>query len=326
MASLADLIMQMNGQDQPDFLSTLAPNDLEPAKLTSRGIQETLGAVQPNNGGTVMDILAKRFQPTMDDNSNALLSTMLGKFATGQTMADDRANTYVKQLSTIGAMQKLAGTNAGGATGELVDRLQKENPGMKFGDALYQVQTGYRKGMTLDATGNVVPMAGYPGAIKDVKSAESSGTESGKLTADAQNTLPDVLDQASLAKKYVGEALNSPGLDANFGMAGVIPNRPGSEASTAHSILQQIQGGTFMNAYTQLRGGGQISDKEGDKAQSAVFRMQTAQSGDAFRSAAKDYFDVLDLGIARAKNKASGAVFKPGYQPQSNSVHWDDLQ
>lgn len=159
------------------------------------------------------------------------------------------------------------------------------------------------------ATGNSIEKGLPPQDEPVIKGQQKSAETAGDITTKAQADLPSVIDQANLAKKYVTEAIDSPGFDANFGIKSVVPNRPGSEASNTKALLDQIKGGTFLNAYTQLRGGGQISDVEGAKAQDAVFRMQRAQTPDAFKSAAKDYFDVLDLGIQRSQNKASGAVF-----------------
>lgn len=68
----------------------------------------------------------------------------------------------------------------GGSTGVLVDRLMKENPGMKFGDALYQVQTGYRQNMTSN-DGNLSAMMGAPEAKGALKYGETMGGKQAEL-------------------------------------------------------------------------------------------------------------------------------------------------
>lgn len=71
--------------------------------------------------------------------------------------------------------------STGGVVGELMDRLKKENPKLTDNQALYLVQTGMRQGLSLDDSGNVVPMGG----IINAKGAITAGTEAAKKTGAA---------------------------------------------------------------------------------------------------------------------------------------------
>jgi hypothetical protein len=82
-----------------------------------------------------------------------------------------------------------------------------------------------------------------------------------------------------------------------------------------------------LQAFTTLKGGGSITEKEGEKATAAINRMSTAQSEKEFNIAAREYQDVLRTGIERAKVKAAtlskgggGATLAPTGEIDFNSL------
>lgn len=138
-----------------------------------------------------------------------------------------------------------------------------------------------------------------------IKAAEGQA----KNIVKAREDYAKVYDNYITSKTVIDRALASPGLDSNFGVKGLIPNMPGGEASDAAAILAQIEGGAFLTAFETLKGGGQITEVEGEKATNSVVRMRRAQSANEFRSALGDYMDVMDRGLERARKAASGEVY-----------------
>lgn len=67
--------------------------------------------------------------------------------------------------------------------------------------------------------------------------------------------------------------------------------------------VEQLQGGVFLEAFESLQGGGQITDKEGEKAAAARARLSMTQSEDAFRQALDEYRFYIEQGIARLKGE-----------------------
>lgn len=63
--------------------------------------------------------------------------------------------------------------------------------------------------------------------------------------------------------------------------------------------IDQIKGGAFLEAYKSLRGGGQITELEGQKAEAAQARFSTAQSEEDFRDALMEYKFYIEQGIRR---------------------------
>jgi len=79
---------------------------------------------------------------------------------------------------------------------------------------------------------------------------------------------------------------------------------PGTDAADFDARLEQLKGKTFMQAYQSLRGGGQITEVEGDKATKALNRMSRAQSEKEFITAAREFQQNMRLGMELAAQKA----------------------
>ena len=55
-----------------------------------------------------------------------------------------------------------------------------------------------------------------------------------------------------------------------------------------------------------LRGGGQITENEGDKAEKAMIRLNTAQTEEDFRLALQDFKDAVTMGYQKLQARAGG--------------------
>ena len=100
---------------------------------------------------------------------------------------------------------------------------------------------------------------------------------------------------------------------------GVIPGMPKEpiggteEADFMARFNQTKEGKAFLQAFELLKGGGQITEVEGNKAQGAITRMGTAQSEKEFVAAAREYQDAIRIGIQKLREQ--GAVGQPSMQP-----------
>ncbi len=84
------------------------------------------------------------------------------------------------------------------------------------------------------------------------------------------------------------EALNSFNLGALRG-----------DAARARSKLNKIKGGAFLKAFESLKGGGQITELEGKKAEQAQSRLETALNYPDFLDALEEFRFYVDIGIRR---------------------------
>jgi hypothetical protein len=116
---------------------------------------------------------------------------------------------------------------------------------------------------------------------------------------------------AQQASQAIEGLLNSEGAPRIFGLQGAFPIVPGTKRADAKAYLDQVKGKTFLEAYNTLKGGGQITEVEGAKAEAAIARLNKAQSWESAQSALKDLKGVIDQGLARARQKAGATNATP---------------
>ena len=160
----------------------------------------------------------------------------------------------------------------------------------------------------------------------DYLALEAKMKQQGKQAAIDAVAVPAAIDSATQAISKIDELVGKPTLKDKSGKViqqGTAPHPgfeqavgagvpglkyvPGTSAADFNARLAEIQGGAFLEAYNTLKGGGSITEVEGQKATQAITRMSTAQSEAEFKTAARDFQDVLRKGIDRAKAKVGGA-------------------
>jgi hypothetical protein len=124
----------------------------------------------------------------------------------------------------------------------------------------------------------------------------------------ALTKIDQLVGKPAIKDKVTGKVIEEgtpahPGFKAAVGASSLIPTMPGSKAADFEARLDEIKGGAFLEAYNTLRGGGSITEVEGQKATQAITRMSTAQSEKEFINAARDFQDVIRAGIKRSKEK-----------------------
>lgn len=173
-----------------------------------------------------------------------------------------------------------------------------------------------------------------PRLQSQIAGAKTGATEFAKATTAAQTGLPQVVATADDLSRHIDEMIGSkggeikphPGMGSYLGSSGMLGYVPKTEAADFKSRLEQLQGGTFLQAYNTLRGGGQITEVEGAKATAALNRAKAAQNEQAFKTALRDFQDVVQKGADRARQAAQGnfAVPEPA-APLGGAVNNTDL-
>lgn len=151
--------------------------------------------------------------------------------------------------------------------------------------------------ITLDAIGQARVVAAKESAKTTAKAQAENAMELPKAEASAQQML-DLLDSI---EKHPGKTRAVGAYVGN-----VSPLMLGPDAVDFQRQLEQLQGKLFLEAYQSLRGGGQITEIEGAKAEAAMANMSRAQSEDQFNKALRDLREVVNAGRERAR-KGAGA-------------------
>lgn len=136
--------------------------------------------------------------------------------------------------------------------------------------------------------------------------AEAGGKITGGAAATAQIDLPRLEQNAQRALQTIGYLKKSPGLPYITGAYSAAPIVPGTAQADADALAKQIQGKTFLEAYSTLKGGGQITEVEGAKAEAAIGRLQRSQTRREYIRALNDLEEVLNTGMDRARKAAGG--------------------
>lgn len=154
----------------------------------------------------------------------------------------------------------------------------------------------------------------------------------GKSQGEAEVDLPNTLSKAEQSIALLDDLINHPGLSTAVGAKGLTGGLlfgqvlPATDAADFMARLEQIQGTQFLEAYQSLKGGGQITEVEGAKAEKAIARMQRSQSEESFKQAANEFKEVIKNGMKRARQKAGASeeYVPPG--KSINDVSDDDLK
>ena len=151
--------------------------------------------------------------------------------------------------------------------------------------------------------------------------ARSAGQAAAKSEQAANDVLPKVIDTATAALANIDAMIGSPerkdpvtgkvipatrphpGFTTVVG-ATMLPGArfvPGTSAADFQARFDQIKGSAFLQAYETLKGGGQITNIEGEKGTAALNRMSIAQSEREFIQAAREFQEVVQKGLERAQ-------------------------
>ena len=69
------------------------------------------------------------------------------------------------------------------------------------------------------------------------------------------------------------------------------------------SKIEQMQGQAFLQAFQSLKGGGAITEREGQAALNAVARLQRTQSQEAFQASLQELRTIIERGKRRLEGQ-----------------------
>jgi hypothetical protein len=116
------------------------------------------------------------------------------------------------------------------------------------------------------------------------------------------------IDSVNAQLTVIDKALDHPGRETATGLSGVLDPRnyiAGTQPRNFQVVLDQINGTAFLQAFESLKGGGQITNVEGQKGTDAIARLNRAQSDDEFEVALQDLRGVMEKGYERLTGQAA---------------------
>jgi len=179
-------------------------------------------------------------------------------------------------------------------------RMKRAQPTVNLGGSVIQ-PSPTQPGQISGEFAKTLPPEEEPQHIAEKKAAEVTGKDIGETQIKLQQTI----DQADESIQLVDDLLSHPGFSMAVGKSRMLQTQkiPGTDAYDWEVRRKQLLGKQFMEAYQTLKGGGQITEIEGEKATDAMSRMDAASSEPAFIKAARDFQDVIRKGRDRTLMK-----------------------
>lgn len=155
-------------------------------------------------------------------------------------------------------------------------------------------------------TGNVI------GTQPKNNAEAASQTAQGKVEGERIANAPQSLDALDNALKTVEQLETDPNRQWGTGVSSFGNRIPATPGYDYQKRVDQAKGQVFLQAYTTLRGGGQITEQEGAKAQDALARLDTAQSEEAYNQALQDYKDAIKSAKVKLQALSGGSTQSTG--------------
>lgn len=326
---------------------TAAPSDngIEAALASStRSSFPPAPSAQSASSGANPAIIAALSSPVANEQTRSVATALLNNQLSQQQAAQDRAmtrdnwlfqqdyqaqqqaNDPLRQLQIQKAQRELAqGPNADEnfygnpvavqnpdgsiAYGQIGNRGTFKpiqlGEGQSFAPPTRTIDAGTETIM-VDQAGNVISRTPKNNRVAAAETA--GGTVEGRVAAERATSASGDIQAGQNALDILGQIEKHPGLDLGTGATSLANRVPGTTGYDFQNIVEQAKSGAFLAAIQQMRGLGALSNTEGAAATSAVTRMDTATSKDAFLKALSDYRKIVQQGIDRAKTNSKAPV------------------
>lgn len=174
-----------------------------------------------------------------------------------------------------------------------------------------------------------------PKAQVDLQKSQIDLQKSQSEVAQMESRKQAASSEIAGMRQMLADLKNHPGMSTSIGAKGIEYNfgwskepYSGTKAADFYSLLEQVQGGTFMQAFNNLKGGGQITEQEGAKATAAIARLNPRQSEEGFNKALMDFDGVLAQAQARSQANSpqqtsapqAAATAAPQPMPQTHAA------
>ena len=291
--------------------------------------QQVTGTTQPLSNAGIEAMLAQgaQAQPvasmTQEDDPYSNLSKTQRRMLAFAAISDAGAALQGKQGTMVSSLL--------GDFTERADQARKANAAQQRNQMMSQLMGGgMGGGMGLEGFNPTQRRQAIVAAMTQGLIEPAAAKVLLDQTAQMEGQLSAASKSASLIAD-VDTVLQLPGLDQLLGVEGIFTRSLESlglgalrqDAMAARAFMEKIKGGIFMEAFSTLKGGGQITEKEGEKATQAAARLNEAQSPPAFRDALAEVRFYADLARRRANGEVIPETFYESTLTQTDATEAD---
>jgi hypothetical protein len=164
----------------------------------------------------------------------------------------------------------------------------------------------------------IIPATADPTLQGNLSGAKKSGAVIAEANAKEVLDAPKAISNGEYTFRLIDDLLKHPGMPMAVGKSRMlgVQNIPGTDAKDFDLRLEQLRGKQFLEAFESLKGGGAITQIEGEKATQAISRMNAAGTEKGFIDAAREFQEIVQRGIEKARRAAErgGQLQQPSPQ------------
>lgn len=136
---------------------------------------------------------------------------------------------------------------------------------------------------------------------EDEAAAKKQGQIKSKKIADIDAAIQGMNNSVAVAEQKIGVLMTHPGLEDAVGQVNGLKGKLATSKEGAEfiTLYDELAGQIFLSAFEKLKGGGPITDLEGQKAQSAASNLDRQLDPDSFRRALNTFYNDLRASHAR---------------------------
>jgi len=144
---------------------------------------------------------------------------------------------------------------------------------------------------------------------------------------DRQKTQGTEISGKAALIARIDALMNDPNLEDALGFEGIVrgfASNVGLDPNVArvNEMIKQVRGDVFLQAFEKLKGGGQITELEGMKAEQAMARLGQMQGYDDYVNALKELRFYVDIFSRRLQGESipDEMIYTPGQDPSGGST------
>jgi len=292
----------------PEELEVLFPAGNMPAQQNRNIIQNQNAIMTPESRQPYESNVPPRVEPPVPLPVDLMSTGLLGAPVSNDPF-DSLSKTQRRMLAFAGIRD--AGLALQGKEGNSVNSLLTQFNKRADINRKAQAVAAQRQAMSnLTGMDRSNPEAYRAEVMKALSLGLVDGPTANIMLQDAERTLQRQRDitGSSILVDQIDALLFDPALDQALGLEGFLRSKAADlrldeDTARVKGRLDQVIGKAFLQAFQSLKGGGQITELEGEKAQAAEARLSTAQKPEDFREALREYRFYIEQGIKRLQGE-----------------------
>lgn len=290
-----------------DFITSKKPEDVERRLRLAQGIAGM--AHSPNVGlqqsiaGRLQDVQAQRQKQAALEGRNKTLSALKAAGADQEMIALAQSDPSVMSAVLSAFVSKKFATPQTTEMERAFDKAKEGGYKGSYMDFIKEFKGAGAARTQVTVGGNKVTPAKPETGTQIIESPEGVLTQVPIAGSSVAQEVQQAVDTASSTLQVIDEALAHKGLSAAVGPFDARTPTFLPDATAFEAYHNQIKGKAFLQAFESLKGGGQITEIEGQKAEEAIARLDLAQSEDDYKRALKDLRDIVELGLLRSRDQ-----------------------